>query len=161
VVEMYWDMFDEIERMHEEMDKIFERMMGTTVNRPMLGYSKNRALSPVNANIKPPICHVQETESMVIASFELPGVDKSDINLNVDNNMLDVKVESKKEKKEESKDKKAYAYSMQSQSYYRRVPLPKEVVAEKAEAEYKNGILRVEIPKKHKDSLEHKRIPIR
>jgi HSP20 family protein len=103
-----------------------------------------------------PVTDVVETENSVIATFELPGVEKQNIQLNVTEDTVEVKVEKKAEK--EIKDKETYSYEMRSQSFYSALPLPAEVVAENADASYKNGILRVEIPKakKHTKNIEIK-----
>ena len=104
-----------------------------------------------------PVADVVETESSVIATFELPGVEKENIQLNVTDDSIEVKVENKAEK--EIKDKGNYSYEMRSHSFYSALPLPAEVIAESADASYKNGILRVEIPKAKKQ--EKKKIEIK
>ncbi len=155
---MYWDPFEELERMHEEIDRLFRRsfmqfMPELSKERALLGYdSSNRDLMTYSKELdfRRPVCHLQETENNIVAAFELPGVNKEDIVLNVDDNSVELKVESKNEKKHEDKDKKFYSFAMQR--FYRRIQLPKEVDSSKAVAEYKDGILRVEMPKKEKDT---------
>ena len=147
---MYWDPFEEIERMHEEMDRLFRRSFYGNDRALLENKGEKGELSPWNKNIRTPMCHMHETENNIVATFELPGVEKSDIQLNVDDFSVEVKVELKKEKKHEDKEKQTYGYSMQTQSFYRRLPLLKEVDSSKATAEYKDSILRVEMPKKEK-----------
>ncbi len=160
---MYWDPFDELDRMHQEMDRLFRRSFFGE-ERPMLEHKGDKGskteIAPWKA-ARAPVCHMHETETKIIAAFELPGVDKSDIELNVNERTIDLKVESKTEKKHEDREKGAYSYAMQSQSFYRSVPLPKEVSAEKAVAEYKDGVLRVELPKKHSDEAKARRLQIK
>lgn len=103
-----------------------------------------------------PIADIVETESSVIATFELPGVEKENIQLNFMGDSMEVKVEKKAEEKAEGKD--SFAHQMRSQSFYSILPLPAEVVSESADAAYKNGILRVEIPKRQE---QKKKIEIR
>ena len=105
-----------------------------------------------------PVANIYETENSVIATFELPGVNKKDIQLNLTEDRIEVKVETKVEKKAEEKE--SYAYEMRINSFYRALPLPSEVMAEKADANYKDGILRVEIPKAKKQDSK-KRIEIK
>ncbi|MBI2542403.1 Hsp20/alpha crystallin family protein [Candidatus Woesearchaeota archaeon] len=104
-----------------------------------------------------PVARMQETEGSVISTFELPGVSKEDIQLNVEEGRIEVKVEKKAEKEIEEKDK--YFHEMRSRSFYGALPLPAEVIAENADASYKDGILRVEIPKAKKQ--EKKKIEIK
>src|SRR3989338_4410749 len=125
------NIFDEIEK------ELIENRCVAVLKRPELG-----------AVARIPVADMLETESSVIASFELPGVEKEDIQLNVLDGRIEVKIEKKAEKEIEGKEN--YAYEMRSLSFYSALPLPAEVVAENAEASYKNGILRVEIPKAKK-----------
>jgi len=103
-----------------------------------------RFLSAV-PNVRTPKIDIYEEGKNIIAEAELPGLDPKDIKLEVEDNLL--KIEGKSEKKKEEK-KKGYYRKEISESYYKRVvPLPVEVKGEKAEAEYKDGLLRVVIPK--------------
>jgi HSP20 family protein len=154
---MYWDPFEELERMHEEMDRLFERWFGS--HRPLLGHRGGKHEIIPRSGFRAPVCHIQETESNIIATFELQGVSKGDIDLVVDDDHIEVKVESKIEKKH--KDKESYSYTKAARSFYRRIPLPKEVNSSKATAEYKNGILRVEMPKKHKEEKKGRKVDIK
>ncbi|NTV23174.1 MAG: Hsp20/alpha crystallin family protein [Nanoarchaeota archaeon] len=149
---MYWDPFDELERMHEEMDRLFTANFGPS-QRKMLGYGGT--MQPVKAGARVPVCHLHETESAIVAAFELPGVEKKDIDLHVGDKSIELKVES--ETKKEDRNMSSYS----RQSYFRTIPLPKEVMADKAQAEYKDGVLRVEIPKKEKETVNRKRIDVK
>ncbi|PIY59868.1 hypothetical protein COY95_04800, partial [Candidatus Woesearchaeota archaeon CG_4_10_14_0_8_um_filter_47_5] len=89
---------------------------------------------------------------------------KKDIDLQVSATFVEIKVQSKTEDKKEVKEKdyqKDYHYemhSMHSSQFFRRIPLPVEVQSEKAKAEYKNGMLRIEIPKKEHTGSQHVQI---
>jgi HSP20 family protein len=144
---MYWDPFEELDRMHEEMDRLFRRSFGH--ERPLLEHDGKGNTQLV---ARTPVYHMQETESGIIAAFELPGVNKADIELNVEDDSIELKVESKTEKKHEDKDKKSTSYFMHKSSFYRKVPLPKQIESSKATAEYKDGVLRIEAPKKAESS---------
>lgn len=137
---MYRDLFDEIERMHEEMDRLFSRAYVGS-ERPLIGHSGKNEVG----KYRNPVCHLQETEKHMIATFELPGVDKGDIELNVEKDHIEVKVEQKKEEKKDEKGVKSYYSS--SMSFHKFMALPKEIDANSAKAKYENGILRVEMPK--------------
>jgi len=132
------DMFREMMRMQREMDRLFSRAYGDV---PALGYGESLPVRKAQ-------CDLCETENGYMASFELPGVDKKDIDLNVDESGITVQVE----KSEEKSDKDQHSYS--SYSFYRHLPLPAGADASKAKASYKNGMLRVEMPK---SEVEHKR----
>ena len=95
---MYWDPFDELDRMHEEMDRVFGHFFAGP-KRQMIGHKGKNAVMP-KQGFRSPMCHLQETENNLIATFEIPGVEKGDIDLLIDDDHLEVKVESKVEKKE-------------------------------------------------------------
>ena len=84
-----------------------------------------------------PLTDVRETESKVIAYFELPGANKEDIDLSIIDRKIVVKVQKKSENEE----------SYESSQFCRHILLPKNVIEEDATATYENGILKVEIPK--------------
>lgn len=142
---MNWDPFEEFERLREEMNNLFR-----TSRNPNL---------PAKESIRTPIADVKETEKNVLATFELPGVDKKDIDLNVNEKDIEVKVKGKKEA--EKKTKEGYSYKSSAYNFYRRMPLPAPVVPEKAEATYKNGMLRVEVPKRAEKVKGSKKIQIK
>jgi HSP20 family protein len=75
-----------------------------------------------------------------------PGMDKKDFKVNVENGTLTISAEKKEESKEEKKNytRREYSYS----SFSRSFRLPENCTAEKIDAKYDNGILRVTLPKK-------------
>jgi len=84
-----------------------------------------------------------EEENKVIVKAEIPGVNKEDIEVSVDDGILRIKAEKKEEKKEKGLSEFIYG------KFERQVKLP-EVNAENINAEYKDGILKLEIPKEEK-----------
>ena len=162
---MRWDMFDEdfgffeeMERMHQEMDNIFGRMLGSKNMLPYKGKNKGLMRKDGGPLVRSPVCHVQETENSVIAAVEIPGVDKKDIDLRVHDDSMEIRVESKHEKKSEIGDSTHYA-SYKS-NFYRHIGFPAEVYGEKAKAVYNNGVVRIEIPKKKDSSKRGTKIDI-
>ena len=75
----------------------------------------------------------------------LPGIKKEDIKITINEDNISIKGETK-EKEEENKDKKYYYRSMES-SFEQRFNLPTKVDPDKAEAEFKDGVLQVKLPK--------------
>ena len=158
---MRWDIFDEFDRMHRELDRMFSRNFG--FNTPLLGYEGEAGLKEYEGKnmmdmTRKPICHMQETEKNMEIMIELPGVKKENIDLTVDDDKIEVNVVSKKEKKEEKKGQ--YTYMSASHSFHRMITLPKNVDSEKAKAEYKNGMLRIKAPKREKEDKKRKKLDI-
>lgn len=94
---------------------------------------------------KTPRINVYEEGDSIIAEADLPGLDPKNINVEVQDNVL--YIEGKSEEKTEEKEKDFYHQEISSRYYQRSVSLPEEVQGEKAEADYKDGVLRVAIPK--------------
>ncbi|MBU7023242.1 MAG: Hsp20/alpha crystallin family protein [Theionarchaea archaeon] len=112
------DLFDEMRKLREEMDRLFSEFNERV-------YSGERLL-PVPGERLPAmrtaVTDIQETNETVIATVELPGMKKEDISLNLTETSLEVKAETKEELKEEKEGFKSYRkrYS----GFYRRIPLP-------------------------------------
>ncbi|MBD3310711.1 Hsp20 family protein [Candidatus Woesearchaeota archaeon] len=150
--------YDEVRKMQEEMDRMFARYFGTP--------SKNRYVVPARARgsgapvqkVRRAVSDIYETESNIVAMFELPGIDKKDIELNVTEQAVEVKVKKKHEK--EVNKQGFYRYESGSRSFYRALPLPSKVMPEKVQAEYKEGVLKVEMPKQKSKEQKKKKIEI-
>lgn len=142
------DIFEEMKRMHQEMDRLFSQVFSS----PKLLHSKDLVA-------KRPETDLQETEKEIIATFDLPGVEKGEIQLHVDKDLISVKAEKKHEV--ETK-KENYLHQERSYScFHRSFALPAEIKPEEAEAEYRNGVLTVRMPKKVIEKKERKRIEVK
>ncbi|MBZ9573042.1 Hsp20/alpha crystallin family protein, partial [Patescibacteria group bacterium] len=82
----------------------------------------------------------------VVAEVELPGANPKNREVEVKDNIL--KVEARAEEKKEEKGKGYYRKELSRGFYKRAVPLPVEVIGEKAGASFEGGILKVVIPKR-------------
>jgi HSP20 family protein len=88
---------------------------------------------------------IYQTEDSVIVETPLPGIDPKNIEVSVDHNVLTIR--GKVEHKTEIDEKNYYRKEVRSNSYHRAVALPVHVDQAKAEADYKNGMLIVRLPK--------------
>jgi HSP20 family protein len=87
----------------------------------------------------------EETDNEVIVQAELPGLEKDDFTIEVTGNRLVLRGEKRHETKEQ---RHGYSYAERSYGAFARViALPCEVNAGKATATYKNGLLRITLPK--------------
>ena len=152
--------FEEMERLHEEMEQLFNRLHGSEhYGRKELEHKQGKGRELQTTNFRIPLSNIYETENSVIAAFEMPGVDKKDIELNITDTHIEVKVEKTTEN--EDKHKGIHRYESKSSQFYRALPLPVKADSEKASAEYKDGILRIEVPKVKKIEDKKKRILIK
>jgi HSP20 family protein len=109
--------------------------------------------------IKAPRMDVYETDKEIVAEIEVPGIDPKNIDIEVGETSL--KIEASKEESKEEK-KRGYFRKELSTGYYKRViPLPNEVVKEKANASYSDGILKIVMPKIKQIGKEKKGVKIK
>ncbi len=92
-----------------------------------------------------PVVNIEETESEYLISAELPGMEKKDIHISLENNILALSGEKKSESK--SEEKNFHRYERSYGKFYRSFELPHSVDREKIDASYKNGVLNISLPK--------------
>ncbi|CAL1697840.1 unnamed protein product [Somion occarium] len=86
-----------------------------------------------------------EKRNIVTATFELPGLKKEDVNIDIHNNVLSVSGESKV-----SSERDEHGYAVRERRYgrfSRSIPLPQGIKGEDVKASLDNGILTVTFPK--------------
>ena len=93
-----------------------------------------------------PKVNIQETPDDFIVEMAVPGLKKSDFNIDIDNQVLSISTEKKEESehKEENYTRREFGYA----SFKRTFTLPESVNDEKINATYNEGILRILLPKK-------------
>ena len=122
-----------LERFRDEMEELFHKTFGD--GEVMTG---SMAWAPR--------VDVSETEQEFLVKADLPGVDAKNIDISVSDGMLLLKGERKEERKEE---KKGYQrYERHTGSFYREIPIPTSVDAERITAESVSGVVSVHLPKK-------------
>jgi len=92
-----------------------------------------------------PAMDVYETKGAVVVETPLAGVNPKNVEVSVDNRVLTIKGESKKE--HEVDEKNYYRKEMRSGSFFRQVALPKAVKEDRVKAEFEEGVLKVTCPK--------------
>lgn len=150
--------WDQMRKMQEQMDYMFENFFSADPFAPKLleGPKKGKELS----EYKYPVSDIYETENNVIAEVEMPGIDKKDINVEIDENGIEIKGETSSELKEKDKKKGMYRLERTSSGFYRHFSLPPNTSADDAKAEYKNGILKVIVPKTEDKKKNKKKLEI-
>lgn len=101
-----------------------------------------------------PAIDVKETDSTIVVSTDLPGMDENNIDVSINDGVLTLKGEKKSEEKIEGQN--FIRIERSSGSFHRSLALPSEVDAEKIEAIYKNGVLTVTLPKVIQERKEQK-----
>jgi HSP20 family protein len=123
----------ELSSLRREMDDLWNRFFGET---------------PLARRLTEewwPSVDVSESKDTFIIKAELPGLDAKDVEVSVSGNVLTLKGEKKKE--EEEKDEHHYRAERYYGSFQRSFQLPANVKADKVEAAFEKGVLKVTLPK--------------
>jgi HSP20 family protein len=105
-----------------------------------------------------PSVDVSETKNDIVVKAEMPGMDPKDIDVSLSDSHLMIKGEKKHEKEEKEED---YHFVERSYgSFVRSVHLPKEVKHDKISASYKNGVLKIVLPKSEEAKTKELKIKV-
>jgi len=123
--------FRELETLHRQMNRLFDRLAPTD------GEKTNFAFVPA--------AELEETDDAIHLKLEVPGIEAKDINVEVTPEAVSISGERKTETKTEERgmNRSEFRYGR----FQRIIPLPSLVQNDKVQAEYKDGILRLTLPK--------------
>ena len=136
-----------------EMDRLFDEFYGDEFSlRPLFeGVEGQGDFAPK--------MDIDETEKEITVSAELPGLKPKDVDISLDDNILTIRGEKRAEM--EDKDKHSYHVERTYGSFARSVRLPGQVEAEKIEANLKDGLLKITLPKSQEAQEKSRKIPIK
>lgn len=120
-----WDPFGEITSLRQQMDRILGRHD-----------SEQTFVPPVD---------VFENDGQIVIKAELPGIDPSDVEVSIDENVLSIRGERRF--KEKTEQEGFYRIERRYGRFERYLPLPQGTDAEQIQASYDSGILDVRVPK--------------
>ncbi len=144
-------MLEPLHRLRDEVDRIFDEF---PARWPALH------LSPRFGDRLPvPAVEMTENKKGYRISVEVPGIDPEAIELQVDQDVLIIKGEKTEQRSDGDRD-----YSLSERSYgafERHIALPKDALAERIEANAKNGVLEIAIPRDRDAAPERRRIEIK
>ncbi|MGB7137035.1 MAG: Hsp20/alpha crystallin family protein [Acidobacteriaceae bacterium] len=130
-----WDPFRDVLALQNRMNELFQE------------YNRNPgegdALS--TASFAPPV-DIYEDEHKIVLKLEVPGMKESDLDIQMENNVLTVKGERKFEKEE--KEENFHRIERRYGSFYRSFTIPNTVNAESVKASYDAGVLKIELEKR-------------
>lgn len=113
------------------------------IDRNLADLVPSQATTPVVS----PKVDVRETPNAYILDMDLPGMSEKDVEINLKDRVLSI-ASKMEEKKEEKKDGEWLIKERRSSCFSRRFTLPQDIDAEKVTAEFKHGVLSVDIPRK-------------
>jgi len=139
-----WHPWGEVDSVRNEMENAFDYFWGRQSDKNW------------GTGTWQPAVDLVENDNNFLLTAELPGLEKKDISLNIVNNVLTLRGEKKAEK--EFKEDKYYRLERSSGTFQRSVTLPTAVQTDKVAAEFKDGVLKVTLPKK--EEVKPKQISI-
>jgi len=127
-----WEPVREMMTLREDMDRLFDDAF-------------TRPLSVRDGGWSTPALDMYQTDNDVVVKAALPGFKADDVQINVTGDVLTIRGEMKHE--DEQKDKAWHIREHRWGSFERSISLPTDVVSEKAQADFDNGILTITLPK--------------
>jgi len=126
-----------------ELFPTWSKFFNDFIDKDIFDYS-NRHFSNTNTTL--PAVNIKEDDGGYMVEMAVPGMEKADFRINLENNMLCISSEKKSEseKKDDNYSRKEFSY----QSFSRSFSLPDSADESKIDAKYQNGILIINIPKK-------------
>jgi len=119
--------------MKQEMDRLFDRLVATKWDDyPTLGDWS-------------PSMDISETKDSLVVRAEVPGMDQKDIRISLQENLLTITGEKRREKEET--EERYYRVERSYGAFTRGVRLPVAVDGSRVVATFKNGLLTVTLPK--------------
>src|SRR5262245_58925853 len=124
---------DDFQTLQERFNKIFQ-------DSTLAHFGREEAMGSWT-----PLCDIYEEGDNIVVKAELPGLDRNDIDVQVENNILTLRGERKREK--EVKSENLFRTERYYGSFTRSFTLPVTVDTEKIRADYRDGVLQVTMPK--------------
>ncbi len=129
-----WNPWREIATLQQQMNQLFDETLV-----PTTGTGRERSF------VRVPAAEIEETQEAVHLKVELPGIEAKDLDIQVTQNAVSISGERKEETKtqENGVTRSEFNYG----KFQRVIPLPARIQNTKVQAEYKDGILILTLPK--------------
>ncbi len=145
-----WDPIKEFNQLGERLSSFFERRNDTS--------SLTGELFDADTPDWKPACDITEDENEYLVTADLPEVKKDEVKVNIDNGVISISGERKTKSEKKDKKQKYHRIERSYGSYQRSFRLPENVREDGVQAEFKDGVLRVHLPKN--GNLNQKNIQI-
>jgi len=143
-----WEPFKDLRRIQNEMDQLF------TLSWP----KAQRDLTDGDAAWRPSL-EVYEEPDKIVVKAEIPGIKKEDFAISLMDDILIIKGERKFE--HEEKKENYLLFERSYGSFHRTLQLPKPVKADAVKAEYKDGILEIQLPKAEESKTREVKVTVK
>jgi HSP20 family protein len=128
-----------------DIDRFFEDFLERRLAHPFRWNWPSLQGWPSRMEDRTPSVDIVDREKEVFVRAEVPGIDKEDIDVTLDERLLTIKGSTRHEEKKEEKN--YYRHEIRSGTFARSVVLPSDVDASKAKTSFKNGVVELHLPK--------------
>ncbi len=128
-----WNPLRDLAGMQSEMNRLFDEFFthgSENVDQP---------------TVWSPMVDISETDDEIVLHAELPGLQKGDVSISLQDNVLSL--EGEKKSTEEDREKSYYRLERSYGKFQRSFVLPAAVQGDKVKAKFKDGVLKVVLPK--------------
>ncbi|RXJ68045.1 heat-shock protein Hsp20 [Halarcobacter ebronensis] len=139
--------------LHHELDELFN-----SFHRNLSSLFQPTQNNSFGTSMLKPFLDISSKDEKYLIQIELPGVEKKDINIHIENDMLIVEGEKKQESHKKEHD--FYAVERVYGSFKRVLNLPNNANVEEITSSFKDGVLSIEIPKLQIEKKDIKKITI-
>ncbi|MGL5807529.1 MAG: Hsp20/alpha crystallin family protein, partial [Xenococcaceae cyanobacterium] len=136
---IHWHPLKELNKLRHEMNSLFEEMAH---GERLFDFN----LFPARLDLSwSPAIAMTETEQKLILKVELPGIEAKDLDIRVGDRMVSIAGERKEEKHHQEKGRLCTEFSYGK--FQRTVPIPSAIDKDNVKADFKNGLLTLDLPK--------------
>lgn len=139
----------------DDMDRLFDNFRRDWEGAFMLPHSFGTELA------RQPLIDLADNGKEYLIKAEVPGLNKDDLKIEITKDSIEISGETKSEESEEDKKKGYIRRERRYASFYRSLPLPESILTDKADAELKDGILTVKLPKAAPAERKAKKVPVK
>lgn len=108
-----------------------------------------------------PAIELKQTDKDYKVKVQLPGVNKDDIHVDLNNDYMTITAEIKEEKNEKGENEKIHTSEFRYGKYIRTVSFDNPIKSDASVAEYNNGVLTIVMPKQKIEKTKTKRLSIK
>ncbi len=136
--------------LRNELDKFFDNMATNWGFEPFWSERESSFSPSIN---------ISEDGNSITVSAEIPGMGPDDVEIILQNGTLSIRGEKRDEIKKEEENR--YHSERMFGSFCRTISLAREIKEDEVNAEFKNGVLTIKLPKSEKDRSAVKKVPIK
>lgn len=143
-----WTMLNDMDRVFDDFRSEWENLLLSP-------------RSPTTDTIRQPLVDLADNGREYLVKAEIPGIKKEDLKIEVAQDSLEISGETSVEEKEEDEATGYIRRERRYSKFYRALPLPENVLTEKVEAELKDGVLTIKLPKAAPPEKKTKKVSVK